>query len=72
VRQQLAGMGLHFDLSLEAVEGGAKLDGTWASQHVTYSSDNVVSRVHDRYDVELVLTRGGQETEEGADADEQP
>lgn len=72
VRQQLAGMGLHFDLSLEAVEAGAKLEGTWASQHVTYSSDNVVSQVHDPYDVETVLTRGGQETEEGADADEQP
>ncbi len=65
VREQLAGMGLSFRISLSAAEDGAKLDGTWSSQHVTYGSDEVVKRVHSPYDVPLVLTRGETKTAQG-------
>ena len=66
VRQQLTGMGLSFRVALAAKEGGSKLDGTWSSQHVTYSAmDLAVKRVHDPFDVKLTLTRAGEKTELG-------
>ncbi|MFZ5791975.1 MAG: hypothetical protein ACOY3L_14885 [Pseudomonadota bacterium] len=76
VRQQLASMNLSFRVSLSAVEGGNKLDGTWSSQHVTYDdSTEEVERVHDPFDVALVLTplvTVSEGTGSGAGAKEQP
>lgn len=66
VREQLAGMGIGFNLVLSASEGGAKLEGTWSSNHVTYGSDQVVEKVHDPYDLAMILTRGDQSLAEGA------
>ncbi|MDF2764657.1 MAG: hypothetical protein K0S81_1651 [Rhodospirillales bacterium] len=64
VRSQLAGMGLFFTLRLETCGSGSRLAGLWGSQHVTYGAlDLQVSKVHDPYDQQIVLTReaGGPE-----------
>jgi hypothetical protein len=59
VREQLARRNFGFDIRLDAQDRGAKLDGTWSSQHVTYSPDrgHPIDKVHRPYDVALVLTR---------------
>lgn len=62
VRAQLARRNFGFDIRLEAKDRGARLDGTWSSQHVTYSPDSghPIEKIHNPYDVALVLTRGDQ------------
>jgi hypothetical protein len=58
VRSQLAGMGLFFTLRLESCGSASRLAGLWGSQHVTYGAlDLQVSKVHDPYDRQVVLTR---------------
>lgn len=67
VRRQLVSMRYTFGISLSVIEDGEKLDGTWRSQHVTYSGmDYKISKVHDPYDVKLTLTRPGVKTAMGA------
>jgi len=63
VREQLARMNFGFRITLDAKDRGAKLDGTWSSQHVTYSADSghKIDKVHSPYDVALVLTRTASE-----------
>lgn len=75
VRQQLTGMNLTFRISLEFCAGDTdELRGTWSSQHVTYDGwTHSVSKVHDPYDVQLMLTRNDSSEEkvaQGAAQDE--
>ncbi|MCZ7660683.1 MAG: hypothetical protein M5U07_23955 [Xanthobacteraceae bacterium] len=67
VRAQLARRNFGFDIRLEAKDRGARLDGTWSSQHVTYSPDSghPIEKIHNPYDVALVLTRGDLRVAEG-------
>lgn len=50
-----------------------RLEGTWESRHVTYSpAFKTISRIHDPYDLRLVLSRGGEGTARGATDGEAP
>ena len=49
---------LYFVVRLDSCPGRASLDGTWQSQHVTYSPNfQTINRVHDPYELRLTLTR---------------
>ena len=62
VVRQLIGTGVGFTVRLDVcAASGREIKGTWASQHVTYSSlDQKISRIHDPYEVALDLARSGQ------------
>ena len=74
VREQLATMGISFRVALEyCAARGLKLDGTWSSQHVTYSGmSHAVEKIHDPYDLRLNLKKGGGKVAQGAAKDEIP
>lgn len=75
IREQLAGMGISFRVYLESCANRAsRLNGTWSSQHVTYSGMTMsVERIHDPYDLTLNLVRPGVEkVAEGASQGEIP
>jgi hypothetical protein len=61
VRQQLLGMNVSFRVNLEFCgDAAGSLKGTWSSQHVTYNGmSETVKRIHDPYDLSLVLGKGG-------------
>lgn len=66
VKSQLTGMGIDFRVALEfcADDAGA-LRGTWSSQHVTYDGMSLsVKKIHDPYDLSLILTRDAPPKEE--------
>lgn len=68
VRTQLVAMKpkYGFTIRLDACSSGTDLKGTWASQHVTYSGmSGQISRVHDPYEVPLLLERGGMKMARG-------
>lgn len=49
---------LYFVVRLDACSGDPELSGTWQSQHVTYSPTfQSISRVHDPYELRLILRR---------------
>lgn len=60
IQSQLINKGHSFRVHLENCnDKQKKLRGTWSSQHVTYNSMFMtVSRVHDPYDVSLILSQG--------------
>ncbi len=66
VRSQLTGMGIDFRVALEFCgDDESRLRGTWSSQHVTYDGMTMsVEKIHDPYDLSLVLTRGEPSKEE--------
>jgi hypothetical protein len=66
VKRQLTGMGIDFRVALEFCGGdAAHLRGTWSSQHVTYDGMSLtVKKVHDPYDLSLVLGRDAPPKEE--------
>lgn len=74
VRAQLATMGISFRVALEyCADQGSRLDGSWSSQHVTYSGmDHTVEKIHDPYDLALTLKKGGGKVAQGAAKDEIP
>lgn len=75
VRQHLTGMNQTFRISLEfCANEPATLRGTWSSQHVTYSSMTLdVLKIHDPYDLSLILKRGKKEkSAQGATVNELP
>ncbi|MEW6665953.1 MAG: hypothetical protein AB1512_12125 [Thermodesulfobacteriota bacterium] len=75
VRRQLIGMNQTFRISLEFCQNEpTTLRGTWSSQHVTYSSMTLdVLKIHDPYDLSLILSRGKKEkSAPGAAVDEFP
>lgn len=59
VRQQLLGMNIAFRVALDFCgDDAGSLKGTWSSQHVTYNGlSEEVKRVHDPYDLSLVLKK---------------
>ena len=74
VRSQLVGWSpkLGFTIRLDQC-GTAEIKGTWASQLVTYGGiDQAVKRVHDPYDIPLVLTRGMKVAQGGRNPEEGP
>lgn len=66
VRSQLINKGHSFRIYLESChEKKKKLRGTWSSQHVTYDSMFMqVSRVHDPYDLSLILSQGQEKSDD--------
>lgn len=69
IRSQLAAMSISFRLSLTAAKDASKIDGSWISQHVTYSQMSMeVTKVHDPFATREALTRADVKTAEGAAA----
>lgn len=61
-----------FVVRLDDCDAG-RLEGTWESRHVTYSpAFKTISRIHDPYDLRLVLSRGGEGVARGATDEEAP
>jgi len=74
VRSQLVSWSpkLGFTIRLDLC-GATGLKGTWASQHVTYSGmDHAIKKIHDPFDLPLVLSRGLQVAQGGRWPDEGP
>jgi hypothetical protein len=66
VRAGLVGMGQSFRVALTANAAGDRLEGTWSSQHVTYSpSYQTIEKVHDPFDRRLTLTRAAEKVAQG-------
>jgi len=66
IRDQIVGRGLSWRVRLVADDAGARLEGTWTSQHVTYDSGGTkIDRVHSPFDEELVLKRDTRKVAQG-------
>lgn len=73
VHAGLVDMKLGFRVALTATAAGDRLEGTWSSQHVTYSpGSQTIEKVHDPYDRPLVLTRTTEKVAQGAKDNEEP
>lgn len=71
VRQGLVGK-TSFVIRLDDCDA-SRMTGTWESRHVTYNpAFKTITRIHDPYDLQLTLSRGGEGVARGAADEEAP